>query len=187
MAVTLTKSALELKNQFVGCSQIALAPIAALTAITFDDVDVIYTLKDSITFNHTAPTKTEINVDQFDDAIRATYEKGEFSIEGDIPSVAEEILNYFFETNDPTVPVDITGFEYKTGIDLNVKVVRAMVKITNKDNTAAIVIPNCEFVVNFSGDSSNNSNPLAVHFTATPMANLTAGAGGTVLFYGKAA
>ena len=62
-----------------------------------------------------------------------------------------------------------------------------MVKITNKDKTAAIVIPNCEFVANFAGDASNNTSPLAVHFMATPLANLTAGAGGTVLFYGKAA
>ena len=183
--MALTKAALD--KLFIGCSEIALAPVGTLTATSFDSADVIYTVKDSISFTQAAPTKTEVNVDQFDAPIAATYAKGEFGIEGNIPSIAKEILEYFFNKNVPTTPVDITGFEFETGIDLDVKVVKAMVKITNKDKTAAIVIPNCEFVANFAGDASNNTSPLAVHFMATPLANLTAGVGGTVLFYGKAA
>lgn len=182
--MAITKAALD--KLFIGCAEIALAPIGTLTATTFDNADVIYTVKDSLSFTQNAPTKGEVNVDQFDAPIAATYEKGEFSIEGDTPSIAKEVLTYFFNENNPTTPVDITGFKFETGIDLDVKVVRAMVKLTNKEKTAAIVIPNCEFVANMAGESSNNTKPLSIHFTATPLANLTAGEGGTVLFYGKA-
>lgn len=179
MAATLTKAALD--KVFVGISKIQLAPVGALAATTFDNADEIFTVKDSLNFSQAQPSKTEIKVDQFSAPIAATYEAGEFSLTGSIPSIAKEILAYFFKTNAAT-PTPITGFSKSTAIDLENKVINAMVKITNAAGDMAIVIPRCEFIANFDW-SSTSSNAFAVAFTATPKVNPDNK--GDVLFYEK--
>ncbi len=185
MPATLTTAALG--KLFLGCSKIKLAPVGALTATTFDSADEIFTTKDSISISQGSPTKTEIKVDQFDSPIASTYEKGDFTISATLPTIAKEILEYFFKDNDPTTPVNITGFTYNTGVDLDVKIITCQMLLISKDGTASIVIPKCEIVANFNGDGSNNTAPLSIQLTCTPIANLTSGTGGTVLFYGKTA
>lgn len=177
MAATLTKAALD--KVFVGISKIQLAPIGALTATTFDACDEIYTVKDSVSFSQAQPSKTEIKVDQLSSAIACLYEAGEFSITGSIPSIAKEILSYFFQVNG-TAALAITGFKAGTGVDLENKIIEAMVKITNNAGNMAIVIPKCEFIANFDW-SSTSSNALAVAFSATP--KLNPDGKGDILFY----
>lgn len=179
MAATLTKEALD--KVFVGISKIQLAPIGTLAITSFDDADEIFTVKDSVSFSQAQPTKTEINVDQFTAPIAATYEQGEFTITGNIPSVAKEILEYFFSVNAATPPL-ITGFTEGTAVDLNQKIVNAMVKITNNAGDMAIVIPRCEFICNFDW-SSTSTTAFATMFTATPKINPDGT--GDVLFYQK--
>ena len=179
METTLTKAALD--RVFVGISRIQLAPIGTLTDTSFDNSDEIFTVKDSVTFSQAQPSKTEIKVDQFSAPIAATYESGEFTLTGSIPSVAKEILSYFFKTN-PSTPVKITGFSNSTAIDLENKIINAMVKITNAAGDMALVIPRCEFIANFDW-SSTSSNAFAVAFTATPKVNPDNK--GDVLFYEK--
>ena len=179
MAATLTKAALD--KVFIGISKIQLAPVAALTTTTFDNVDEIYTVKDSVNFSQAQPSKTEIKVDQFSAPISATYDSGEFTITGNIPSIAKEILQYFFKTNAAATTA-ITGFSKSTAIDLENKVINAMVKITNAAGDMAIVIPRCEFIANFDW-SSTSSSAFAVGFTATPKVNPDNK--GDVLFYEK--
>jgi len=179
MAATLTKAALD--KVFVGISKIQLAPVAALAATSFDSADEIFTVKDSVSFTQAQPSKTEIKVDQFSAPIAATYESGEFGITGNIPSVAKEILSYFFKTNAATNPT-LTGFSKSTAVDLENKIINAMVKITNADGSMAIVIPRCEFIANFDW-SSTSSNAFAVQFSATPKINPDGK--GDVLFYEK--
>lgn len=179
MAATLTKAALD--KVFLGISKIQLAPVGALAATSFDSSDEIFTVKDSVNFSQAQPSKTEIKVDQLSAPIAATYEAGEFSITGSIPSVAKEILQYFFKTNAATNPA-ITGFTKSTAIDFQNKIVNAMVKITNSAGDMAIVIPRCEFIANFDW-SSTSSNAFAVAFTATPKINPENK--GDVLFYEK--
>lgn len=179
MAATLTKAALD--KVFVGISKIQLAPIAEIQESTFDDVDEVFTVKDSVSFSQAQPTKTEIKVDQFSAPIAATYEAGEFTITGNIPSVAKEILQYFYAVNS-NVPVNITGFSKATAVDLQNKIVNAMLKITNAEGNMAIVIPRCEFIANFDW-SNTSSQALATAFTATPKINPDGK--GDVLFYEK--
>ena len=179
MAATLTKAVLD--KVFIGISKIQLAPVGTLAATTFDNADEIFTVKDSVSFSQAQPTKTEIKVDQFSAPIAATYEAGEFTITGNIPSVAKEILKYFFNVN-ATEPANITGFSKGTAIDLTNKIVNAMVKITNSTGDMAIVIPRCEFVANLDW-SSTSTTPMATMFTATPKIN-TDGKG-DVLFFEK--
>lgn len=177
MAATLTKEVLD--KVFVGISKIQLAPVGTLAATSFDEADEIFTIRDSVSFSQAQPTKTEINVDQFSAPIAATYEPGEFTISGNIPSVAKEILEYFFSVNSAAAPA-ITGFAAGTAVDLTQRIVNAMVKITNSAGDMAIVIPRCEFICNFDW-SSTSTTALATMFTATPKVN-PAGTG-DVLFY----
>lgn len=174
---TLTKAALD--KVFVGISKIQLAPIGTLTATTFDNADEIFTVKDSVTFSQAQPSKTEIKVDQFSAPVAAIYEAGEFTLTGQIPSIAKEILKYFFSVNGTAAPA-ITGFKAGTAVDLEDKTIEAMVKITNASGTMAIVIPKCEFIANFDW-SSTSSNAMAVAFTATPKVNPNGT--GDILFY----
>lgn len=177
--MALTKAVLD--KVFVGISKIQLASVGTLAATTFDTADEIFTVKDSVSFSQAQPSKTEIKVDQFSAPIAATYEAGEFTITGSIPSVAKEILQYFFKTNAAANP-NITGFSKSTAVDLENKVINAMVKITNADGNMAVVIPRCEFIANFDW-SSTSSNAFAVAFTATPKINPDGK--GDVLFYEK--
>ncbi len=179
MAATLTKAALD--KIFVGISKIQLAPVGELKATTFDTADEIFTVKDSVSFSQAQPTKTEIKVDQFSAPIAASYESGEFTITGNIPSLAKEILAYFYKVNS-TAPVAITGFTKGTGIDLENKIVEAMIKITSGDGKMAVVIPRCEFIANFDW-SNTSTSAMAVMFTATPKINPDGK--GDVLFYEK--
>lgn len=176
---TLSKQAFD--KVFVGIASIQLAPTGVLAITTFDNADEIFTVKDSVSFSQGQPTKTEILVDQFSAPIAATYEAGEFTITGNIPSVAKEILEYFFEKNAATPPV-ITGFTSGTAIDLTNKVINAMMKITSQDRQLAVVIPNCEFICNINWDTTSSS-PMAVQFTATPKINPNGT--GDVLFFEK--
>lgn len=176
---TLTKAALD--KIFLGISKIELAPIGNLTATTFDSADEIFTVKDSVSFSQAQPSKTEIKVDQFSAPVAATYEAGEFTITGNIPSVAKEILQYFMSVN-ATAPTNITGFTKGVGIDLNNKIVNAQIKITNSAGDMAVVIPRCEFIANLDW-SNTSSQAMAVMFTATPKINPSGK--GDVLFYEK--
>ncbi|PXV62378.1 hypothetical protein CLV62_12067 [Dysgonomonas alginatilytica] len=179
MAATLTKAALD--KVFIGISKIQLSPVGALATTTFDNADEIYTVKDSVSFSQAQPSKTEIKVDQMSSAIACTYDSGEFTITGKIPSIAKEILSYFFKTNAAAI-TPITGFTKSTAVDLENKVINVMVKITNAAGDMAIVIPRCEFIANFDW-TSTSSSAFAVSFTATPKANPDNK--GDVLFYEK--
>lgn len=167
MAATLNKEMLD--TVMMGIASIKLTKqTGTLTATTFDDADEIFTTRDSLSITQSAPTKTEIKVDQFDTAIAVAYEPGEFTITGQIPSVAKELLDYFFETTGS--PTAITGYKSATGVEAKTKPVSATMLIESQDKSAGIVFMNTEFVANFAWDSTSTTL-LRIEFTATVKAN----------------
>lgn len=179
MAATLTKAVLD--KVFKGISHIYIVEQQALTATTFDDADELFTLKDSVSFSQAQPSKTEINVDQFTAPIAATYEAGEFSIAATVPSVAKEVLEYFYTKNSAGVTA-ITGFSSGTAIDLTNKVINISLKLVNDSGDMAIVIPRCEVIANMDW-SSTSTAAFGQVLTMTPKVNPDNT--GDVLFYQK--
>lgn len=167
MAATLTKKMLE--DVMMGIASIKIIPqTGTLTATSFDDADEIYTTRDSVSVAQTAPSKTELKVDQTDTAIAVAYEAGDFTITGQIPSVAKPLLDYFFETTGSPTP--ITGYKTAIGIEAKTKPVRATMLIESQDKSTGIVFMNVEFVANFAWDSTSTTL-MRIEFTATVMSN----------------
>lgn len=179
MATTLTKAMLD--KVYKGISSIHITEVKPITATMFDGADELFTLKDSVSFSQSEPSKTEINVDQFSAPIAATYDAGEFTISAVVPSVAKEVLEYFYTKNAATI-TPITGFTTGTAIDLTSKVVNVSLKMVNDSGDMAIVIPNCEIIANMDW-SDTSSSAFGQALTITPKVN-PAGKG-DVLFYYK--
>ena len=179
MAATLTKAMLD--KVFKGISHIYVVEPKTITATTFDGADEIFTLKDSVTFSQAQPTKTEINVDQFTAPIAATYEAGEFSIAATVPSVAKEVLEYFY-TKNATAVTPITGFASGVAIDLANKVINVSLKMVNDSGDMAVVIPRCEIIANMDW-SDTSTSAFGQALTITPKVNPDNT--GDVLFYYK--
>lgn len=182
MAATLTKSVLS--DVMTGIASIKLAPVGKITTTTFDATDEIFTIRDSVNVSQTTPTKNEIKIDQAETAIAVTYESGEFTITGQIPSAAKPLLDYFYETTT-TAPVAITDHDTGVGVKLTQKTVRAMMYIKAQSGPA-LVITNAEFVTNIMWDSTS-TNPLRLEFTATALTAVGGenGEEAEVIFYPK--
>lgn len=91
-----------LANLFKGCSAISLLPYSptgvAWAGLDFGDADQIYTLKDSFQISQSDPTVTEIQIDQMSETIDSDTEKGDWTFTGNIPSLAAEILEVFYQS-----------------------------------------------------------------------------------------
>lgn len=150
-----------------GIAAISMAPRAKLTADT-EWSEKFYTLKDSVTITQDPPTKTEIKVDQVENAVAVTYESGNFTIEFDIPDIAKELLSEFYNQSS-AAPVAPTGKE-AIGLSLDNKIVKTMLKVDFQSGQS-LIIPNCEMVSSMAADSLSTS-PVNIHITATALAAL---------------
>lgn len=169
MAATLTEKMLG--DLMMGISKIQLVPPikAAITNATFADADEIYTTRDSLSITQSAPSKTEIKVDQFDTAIAVAYEPGDFTITGQIPSVAAPLLNYFFDSVKGAVTHTLPGFEATT-LNSDTKITHAAMLITSQSGKTKVCFTNTEFVANFAWDNTS-TNLMRIEFTGTVKAN----------------
>lgn len=148
-----------------GIAAVSLAPMAKLKADTAWS-EKFYTLKDSVNITQDAPTKNEIKVDQKQNAVKVSYESGNFTIEFDIPDIAKEILNEFYNVA-ATAPIAPEGME-AIGLKLDNKIVSTMLKIDFASGQS-IIITNCEMVPSMAA-SGLSTSPFNIHITATALA-----------------
>lgn len=148
-----------------GIAALSMAPMAKLTASTAWS-EKFYTLKDTVSITQDPPTKNEIKVDQLANAVAVSYESGNFTIEFDIPDIAQEILEEFY-TKTVTAPVAPTDKE-AIGLKLDNKITKSMLKIDFASGQS-IIIPNCEMVPSMSA-SGLSTSPFNIHITATALA-----------------
>ena len=151
----------------------------AFEGLTFENEDQIFTIKDSFNLTPSDPTPEEIKIDQNDETIDSTTEAGEYTMSGQIPSVATEVLDYFM--NSVKSVEGIKGYDGKTTYagktyDNGNKEVIASVMIESASKKTAIVFARVKFVV--SGVAIENASGLAyVPFTATILGNTKEGEG----------
>lgn len=166
-----------------GIAAISMAPMAKLTASTSWS-EKFYTLKDTVSITQDPPTKNEIKVDQLANAVAVSYESGNFTIEFDIPDIAKELIQEFYNSVE-TAPVAPTDME-ALGLKLDNKITKTMLKIDFASGQS-IIIPNCEMVPSMTA-SSLSTSPFNIHITATALAAIGGAsneAADVIFFYKK--
>lgn len=112
MAATLTKAMLE--DLHKGNASLSLLPYTeggvSLAALDFTGADQIFTLRDSLQLTPSDADVTSIKIDQLDEIIDMDMNEGDYTIKGNIPSVASELLDYFYDKGN-----EVTGIKGQDG------------------------------------------------------------------------
>lgn len=177
MAATLTKAMLE--DVSLGCACVKLVEQTYdITDTTFDNADEIYTESGTLSIDQAEDSKTEIKIDQGDQTIATTYEKGEFTITGKVPSTAIPLFEYFYSSasiTSPTLTAGITGSDgttkYKTakGFDISGQRKKVTMFIESESRNTALIFTNVELVPTFTwGDVK--TTPIGITFNGTVLA-----------------
>lgn len=180
MAATLTKAMLEDLHKGMAAVSLVTYPSGGVDFDTLDfkGADQIFTIKDSFNLTPSESTTEEIKIDQRDEAIDTTVTKGEWTMAGNIPSVATALLAYFF--NQGQTVASLIGQEGDTyagaGYFSEAKEVICSVLIESASKKTAIAFARVKFVVNgISMDGSDTPSHLA--FTGSVLANTMSGKG----------
>lgn len=181
MSATLTKAMLA--DLMKGNASISLLPCPADGKVDFSDLDFtaadqIFSTKDSFTIASADVTSTELKIDQFNETIDTEYEEGEYTINANVPSMAKEVLEYFYNAGvtisqmkgqDGTTTYDGEGF-------LERKEIYATILVESASKKTAICFARVRATVN-PPSRDNNSDPAYLKFVGTILANLLAAEG----------
>ena len=179
MAATLTKAMLNDLHR--GVAAISLLPygssgVTSFANLDFSAADQIFTLKDSFTISQGDPSVEEIKIDQGDVTIDSDTTQGEWSIAGNIPSVASAVLAYFYESANAMASVTVKGqgsgtANYTRGAAFfsTPKEVQATMLIESASKKTAIVLANVKMTVGLSKDDA--TNPAYLKLAGTILTN----------------
>lgn len=177
---TLTKAMLEDLHKGMAAISLVTYPSGGVDFDTLDfkSADQIFTIKDSFSLTPSDSTTEEIKIDQRDEAIDTTVTKGEWTMAGNIPSVATALLAYFF--NQGQTIASLIGQEGDTyagaGYFSEAKEVICSVLIESASKKTAIAFARVKFVVNgISIEGTDTPSYLA--FTGSVLANTMSGKG----------
>lgn len=182
MSATLTKAMLNDLHR--GCAAISLLPytsagVSSFANLDFSAADQIFTLKDSFNISQGDPSIEEIKIDQGDVTIDSDTTPGEWSLAGNIPSVASAVLAYFYESAQAMSSVTVKGqgsstANYTRGAAFfaTPKEVQATMLIESASKKTAIVLANVKMTVGLSKDDA--SNPAYLKLAGTILANTEA-------------
>lgn len=131
-------------------------------SLDFSKADSIFTLKDSLAFDQDSPSITSIKIDQGDAEIASKAEKGDFTFEGRIPSIAEAIFNKFQEKEGTATYTVTTGDTAETrtytgtGYSTDLKKLTQTVLIVSDDKQTAVVFACVDIYAAFAGTSGDD-------------------------------
>lgn len=99
MAATLKKTMLE--DLHKGSTSISIIPYTAggvdFTSLSFAEADQLFTLAGSFTLSPEDAETNPIKIDQLDETIDFDMNEGNWQVNGNIPSISEAVLSYFYE------------------------------------------------------------------------------------------
>lgn len=102
MAATLNKTMLE--DLHKGSASISIIPYTAggvnFASLSFAEADQIFTLAGSFTLSPEDAETNPIGIDQLDETIDFDMNEGNWQVNGNIPSIAEAVLSYFYEKGE---------------------------------------------------------------------------------------
>ena len=142
-------------------------------AVSFAAEDKIYTLEGSFNLECDDPSSTDIKIDQHQEVIDVQFDKGgNWRMTGNIPSVAQALLEYFFTSGQATGT--ITGGESSTytgkGFMATPEIVEVTVLVESESKNTAILFPHVKMIVS-KPKKDDNSNPAYLSFTGFILPN----------------
>lgn len=153
MAATLTKAMLE--DLHKGSASLSIIPYTAggvdFTALSFADADQLYTLTGSLTLSPEDAETNPIKIDQLDETIDFDMNEGNWQLNGNIPSVSEAVLSYFFEAGAAIPAEGITGPDSTkyTGKSFGkAKFVEVSILLVSESKKTAIALARVKLAVN---------------------------------------
>ena len=142
-------------------------------AVSFAAEDKIYTLEGTFNLECDDPSSTDIRIDQHQEVIDVQFDKGgNWRMTGNIPSVAQALLEYFFTSGQATGT--ITGGESSTytgkGFMATPEIVEVTVLVESESKNTAILFPHVKMIVSKPKKDDNN-NPAYLSFTGFILPN----------------
>ena len=143
------------------------------TAQDFSAADKIYTLEGSFNLECDDPSSSDIKIDQHQEVIDVQMDKGgNWRMTGNIPSVAQALLEYFFTEGQATGTV--TGGESTTytgkGFLATPEIIEVTVLAESESKNTAILFPHVKMIVSKPKKDDNN-NPAYLSFTGFILPN----------------
>ena len=174
---TLTKAMLE--DLHKGNAAISLLPYTAggvsLKGLDFEDADQVFTEQDTFTLAPADPSTNAFKVDQYDETIDFDFENGDWTINGNIPSWATAVFDYFFNEPDAISGDGNTikgqeGTVYAGKGYKDAKEVEVIVLVESKSKKTAIALGHVKIVVNPPA-IDDHQKPGYVKFVGYVLAN----------------
>ena len=164
---------LHIGNACISLKAYATGGVDITQAITFAAEDKIYTLEGSFNLECDDPSSTDIKIDQHQEVIDVQFDKGgNWRMTGNIPSVAQALLEYFFTEGQATGTV--TGGESSTytgkGFMATPEIVEVTVLVESESKNTAILFPHVKMIVS-KPKKDDNSNPAYLSFTGFILPN----------------
>lgn len=178
---TLTKAMLA--DLMKGNAAISLLPCpengeVTFSALDFSAADQIFTTKDTFQIAPSDPSVTNIQIDQLNEIIDTEIEDGDYVINGNIPSIASAVLEYFFEKHKTITAMKgqggantYAGASFGTRKDLYVSIL-----VESASKNTAVCFARVRVVVNPPA-RDDNSTPAYLKFAGYVNANLKEGEG----------
>ena len=164
---------LHIGNACISLKAYTAAGVDITQTITFAAEDKIYTLEGSFNLECDDPSSTDIKIDQHQEVIDVQFDKGgNWRMTGNIPSVAQALLEYFFTEGQATGT--ITGGESTTysgkGFLATPEIVEVTVLVESESKNTAILFPHVKMIVS-KPKKDDNSNPAYLSFTGFILPN----------------
>lgn len=151
------------------------------TKTNFSTADQIYTLEGTFNLECDDPGNTDIKIDQHQEVIDVQIDKGgNWRMTGNIPSIAVELLSFFF-TDGATIaagtassPTSVTGAEGTAysgkGFMATPETIEVSVLAESESKNTAILFPHVKMVVS-KPKKDDNTNPAYLSFTGFILPN----------------
>ena len=147
--------------------------LAASGGIDFSSADEIFTLENSFQISKDAPSFTATRIDQKHKIIEQAVEQGEnYTMTGNIPSIAIELLDLAFEsvTGAVTVKDGTDNYASTKAHKFGSKEAEYTVLARSQSGNSAIVFARVKFVFS-EPQHDDNTTPTYVQFNAAMMPN----------------
>lgn len=143
------------------------------SAVDFSSAEKIYTLEGTFNLETDDPSSTDIRIDQHQEVIDVQIDKGgNWRMTGNIPSIAEALLSYFFTDGSQTATV--TGGEGDTysgkGYLATPETIEVSVLAESESKNTAILFPHVKMIVS-KPKKDDNANPAYLTFTGFILPN----------------
>lgn len=169
---TLTKAMLE--DLHMGNASLSILPYTkggvSLATLDFSGADQLFTLQDSLQISPSDPETNAIKIDQNNETIDFSFEEGDWTITGNIPSTAKALLSYFFEEGNSAAITGQDGAAYSGQAYDTSKEVELSILVESQSKKTAIALARVKMAVN-PPSVENRTTPAYVKFTGYVLVN----------------